>query len=74
MFRLDEVCFEEPFRFTHSAMQRFAESRKARAVIAESDAALAGFAILHVEGTVGYIVTLDVAEDFLWQGAGCVGV
>ena len=68
MFRLDEVCFEEPFRFTHSAMQRFAESRKARAVIAESDAALAGFAILHVEGSVGYIVTLDVAEDFRRQG------
>jgi len=68
MFRLDEVCFEEPFRFTRSAMQRFAESSKARAVIAESDAALAGFAILHVEGSVGYIVTLDVAEDFRRQG------
>jgi len=67
MFRLDEACFQEPFRFTHAAMRRFAESRKARAVIAESAGALAGFAILHVEGRVGYVVTLDVAEDFRRQ-------
>jgi len=68
MFRLDEACFEEPFRFTRLAMQRFAESHKARVVIADNDGELAGFAILHVEGRVGYIVTLDVAEDFRRQG------
>src|SRR5580698_5724220 len=68
MFRLDEACFEEPFRFTQTAMRRFAESRKARVVIAESDGTLAGFAILHVEGHVGYVVTLDVAEAFRRSG------
>jgi len=68
MFRLDEACFEEPFRFSHTAMQRFAESHKARTVIAESDGELAGFAILHVEGRTGYVVTLDVAEGFRRQG------
>lgn len=68
MFRLDEACFEEPFRFTRLAMQSFAESREARVVIAESDGNLVGFAILHAEGRVGYIVTLDVAEDFRRQG------
>jgi len=68
MFRLDEACFEEPFRFTHTAMQRFAESRKAHVVIAESHGELAGFAILHVDGRVGYVVTLDVAEEFRRQG------
>jgi len=64
MFRLDEACFEEPFRFSQTAMRRFAESHKARVVIAESDGSLAGFAILHVEGRVGYVVTLDVDEEF----------
>ena len=68
MFRLDEACFAEPFRFTQAAMRRFAESRQARVVIAESDGTLAGFAILHVEGRVGYVVTLDVAEDFRRRG------
>jgi ribosomal-protein-alanine N-acetyltransferase len=68
MFRLDEACFEEPFRFTRSAMRRFAESCKARVIIAESAGELVGFAILHVEGRVGYIVTLDVAEEFRRRG------
>src|SRR5580698_6100783 len=68
MFRLDEACFEEPFRFSQTAMRRFVESRKARVVIAESDGALAGFAILHVEGRVGYVVTLDVSEEFRRRG------
>ena len=68
MFRLDELCFEEPFRFSQTAMRRFAESRKARAVIAESNGRLAGFAILHVEGRVGYVVTLDVDEEFRRRG------
>jgi ribosomal-protein-alanine N-acetyltransferase len=68
MFRLDEECFEEPFRFTQAAMQRFAESRKARVVIAESAGAMAGFAILSVEGRWGYVVTLDVAEELRGHG------
>jgi [ribosomal protein S18]-alanine N-acetyltransferase len=68
MFQLDEACFEEPFRFTQMAMRRFAESSKARVVIAESNWVLAGFTILHVEGRVGYVVTLDVAEDFRRRG------
>jgi ribosomal-protein-alanine N-acetyltransferase len=68
MFQLDVACFEEPFRFTNTAMRRFAESRKARVVIAESDGTLAGFAILHLEGRVGYVVTLDVAEKCRRRG------
>jgi ribosomal-protein-alanine N-acetyltransferase len=68
MFQLDEACFEEPFRFSHTAMRRFAESHKARVVIADSDGVLAGFAILHVEGHTGYIVTLDVAVEFRRRG------
>ncbi len=68
MFRLDEACFDLPFRFTHTAMRRFAESRKAHVVIAESNGALAGFGILHIERLVGYVVTLDVAEEFRRRG------
>jgi ribosomal-protein-alanine N-acetyltransferase len=67
MHALDIVCFDLPFRFTRSAMRRFAEAKKARLVIAEESGALAGFVILHLEhleeGRVGYIVTLDVAPD-----------
>ena len=67
MFRLDEVCFEAPFRFSRAAMRRFAEARRARVVIAELDGELVGFCIVHVETveqeSVGYVVTLDVAPE-----------
>jgi ribosomal protein S18 acetylase RimI-like enzyme len=72
MHALDVVCFERPFRFTHSAMRRFAEARKARVAIAEDNDALVGFVILHVEGIeegrVGYIITLDVSPDHRRRG------
>lgn len=65
IFRLDEVCFEPPFRFSARAMQQFAEARNALTVVAESeDKEIAGFCIAHVERSRGrlsaYIVTLDV--------------
>lgn len=72
MHALDVVCFEKPFRFTRGAMRRFAETSKARVVIAEEGEALAAFVILHVEdavqGRVGYIVTLDVAPAHRRKG------
>ena len=69
MFRLDEVCFEAPFRFSRAAMRRFAETKRARVVLAEIAGELAGFCIVHVErGGVGYVVTLDVAP--LWRRQG----
>jgi ribosomal-protein-alanine N-acetyltransferase len=68
LFRLDEACFMEPFRFSRPAMKRFAEAKRARVVIAEVDGELAGFCILHIELQVGYVVTLDVADA--WRGRG----
>jgi [ribosomal protein S18]-alanine N-acetyltransferase len=72
MHALDVVCFEKPFRFTRSAMRRFAEARNARVVIAEESDALVGFVILHIEeaekGRVGYIITLDVVPELRRRG------
>ena len=67
MHALDVICFDPPFRFTRSAMRRFAEARKARVVIAEIDGAIVGFGIVHVEQAeavlAAYIVTLDVSPE-----------
>lgn len=72
MHVLDVVCFERPFRFTRSAMRRFAEAKKARVLIAEADDMLVGFVILHIEdspdGRFGYVVTLDVSPEHRRQG------
>jgi [ribosomal protein S18]-alanine N-acetyltransferase len=71
MFRLDEACFEPPFRFSRAMMRRFATAKKARVAIAEEDG-LVGFCIVHVERVdgfrVGYVMTLDVDEA--WRGKG----
>lgn len=76
MFRLDQACFEEPFRFTKQAMRRFAEARSAQVLVAVANGAageeLAGFSIVHAQrrggATVGYLLTLDVAQAFRRRG------
>ncbi len=72
MVALDDVCFEEPFRFRRSSMKSFAEAKNACTLVAEDVGKLAGFCILHVEMSrrrvVGYIVTLDVAVAYRRHG------
>jgi ribosomal-protein-alanine N-acetyltransferase len=68
IFEMDERCFALPFRFSRESMQHFAEASLAFAPVAEIDGQLAGFAILHVQGEAGYIVTLDVDEAFRRKG------
>jgi ribosomal protein S18 acetylase RimI-like enzyme len=76
MFRLDVECFAPEFRFDRASMRAFAGERDAIALVAEArDGALAGFVIVHVEGVAagwrGYVVTLDVAEE--WRRKGLAG-
>jgi [ribosomal protein S18]-alanine N-acetyltransferase len=71
MHTLDEVCFEPVFRFSRRAMRAFAEAAGAVTVLAEQSEELAGFAIVQMEGRVGYVVTLDVAPA--WRRCGLAG-
>jgi [ribosomal protein S18]-alanine N-acetyltransferase len=72
MYALDVACFAEPFRFSKRAMRGFAEARGSAAVIAEAgdgaDAELVGFCVAQLEGDIGYVVTLDVAESWRRRG------
>ena len=63
---LDEACFSGVFRFSHEAMRRFVEAKRAICLIAESGGDLVGFVVVEVDrtGEMGYVVTLDVAEGF----------
>jgi ribosomal-protein-alanine N-acetyltransferase len=71
---LDAICFFPPFRFSRAAMCQFAEAENAWALIAETPEGIAGFCIVHLEkeqgSTVGYLVTIDVAEGFRRRGLG----
>ena len=70
---LDEACFAVEFRFSRELMRRFVTRRGAISLIAEAEGgAIAGFVIVHLEkGTRGYVVTLDVAEE--WRRRGLAG-
>ena len=73
MFRLDEACFEEPFRFDRESMREFAEMKNAIVRVAEElGGELVGFVIVHVErvgtGRLAYVVTLDVAAECRKRG------
>lgn len=74
MVELDEACFAPPFRFSLSAMRRFAEAENAWVTVAETGGALAGFCIVHRERgereDVGYVVTIDVAAELRGHGVG----
>jgi len=68
MYALDVACFQPPFRFTRGMMRRFAEAKNARVAIAENNDLITAFGILHVEESIGYVVTLDVAPAWRRQG------
>jgi len=73
MFRLDEACFEEAFRFDRDSMRAFAQAQNAVTVVAEDvEGEIVGFVIVHTELQAevvrGYVVTLDVAERCRGKG------
>jgi ribosomal-protein-alanine N-acetyltransferase len=73
MFRLDEDCFTEEFRFDRRSMREFAEQRGAVVRVAEGPRGeIAGFVIVHLEEAVtgrrGYVVTLDVRPEYRRKG------
>jgi ribosomal-protein-alanine N-acetyltransferase len=70
MCALDAACFAEVFRFSQTAMRRFVEAKKAKVVVVEDAGELAGFCVVHMEGAVGYVVTIDVDERWRRKGVG----
>lgn len=74
LYAIEELCFEDPFRFSRRYMKKLLEASNSAAWIADTDKAMAGFAILEwnseLYGTNAYIVTLEVAPAFRRRGIG----
>ncbi len=74
LYAIEEICFQPPFRFSRTYMQRLVRSNSATTSIAEEDGAMAGFAIVELsaqsDGAVAYIVTIEVLPSFRRRGVG----
>jgi len=73
IYRLDQLCFSNEFRFGRESMRTFAEAKDAVTLIAEAmGGEIVGFVIVQIERrgdiVLGYVVTLDVAEKCRKRG------
>ncbi len=60
-YRLDQSCFEDGIAYTRGQIRDFLGREGAIALVAERDGILTAFAIGHVAGTRGHVVTIDIA-------------
>jgi ribosomal-protein-alanine N-acetyltransferase len=64
LYAVEELCFDEPFRFDRALMRKLIANPNSATWIAEEERKLAGFAIVDwatvPKGTVAYIQTIEV--------------
>lgn len=69
-YRLDQSCFEPGIAYTRGQIRSFLAREGAIAIVAEGEAGLAAFAIGHVMGARGHVVTIDIAAPERRKGLG----
>ena len=73
LYRVEEACFQPPFRFSRSYMRQIVSSPNSATWIVEENGSLAGFAVVDwtVESTSrsAYIQTIEVLPIFRRMGA-----
>ncbi len=70
-YLLDQSCFEDGIAYTRGQIRDFLTREGAMALAADGgDGTLAAFAIGHVAGSRGHVVTIDIAAEFRRHGLG----
>ena len=74
LYDIEEVCFQQPERFTRRYMRRLIGSPSSATWIAEVNAKMTGFAIVEWaeqgNGVIAYIATIEVLPEFRKLGVG----
>ena len=74
LYVIEEACFEPPLRFSRRYLRQLFLSVKTATWVAEEDGRQAGFGIVEwnrqPEGAIGYIQTLEIAQQFRRRGVG----
>ncbi len=70
-YLLDQTCFEDGIAYTRGQIRDFLTREGAIALAADrEDGSLAAFAIGHVAGSRGHVVTIDIAASHRRHGLG----
>jgi len=70
-YRLDQTCFEDGIAYTRGQIRDFLTRDGALALAVDAeDGSLAAFAIGHVAGSRGHVVTIDIAAPRRRHGLG----
>lgn len=69
-YLLDQECFEPDVAYTRGQLRAFLSRDNAIGLVAEEAGELAGFAIGHLSGARGHVVTIDVSSRNRRRGVG----
>ena len=69
-FLLDQLCFEGEIAYTRGQIRSFLTRSGAIGIVAEDGEELVGFAIGHVTGARGHVVTIDIGSRRRRRGLG----
>ena len=67
---IDKLCYEPAIAYSRREMRAYLNAPGADCVIGETGSSIVGFCLTSQEAGQGYIVTIDVLEEFRKQGAG----
>jgi [ribosomal protein S18]-alanine N-acetyltransferase len=64
LYQVDQLCYPPGISYDHMDMAHYLGAPGAFCAVAEVGQTVAGFIITHRRRTVGYVVTIDVLENF----------
>lgn len=70
LYKLDQKCFPPGIAYSKKLLRYFMAQAGAECLVAQRDAAIAGFILTEENPPLAHIVTLDVAESHRRQGIG----
>ena len=70
LYEIDQECYEPAIAYSKREFRNYLRFPGAECVIAEQDGKVAGFCLTAHQQACGYIITIDVLEEFRRHGVG----
>jgi ribosomal-protein-alanine N-acetyltransferase len=70
LYTIDQACYEPAIAYSRRELRNYLRFSGTECVVAENDGRICGFCIAAYSAARGYIVTIDVLEEFRKHGVG----